>query len=170
MRLKQIAFTTESTDHQYNYTSKTEDAFKRKCFPKSKSKRTAIKYRRRRLNTSNSWIKTIFMVSFAEHCKLWQRYFMFNNNITENLFSNKWTSDRKESIREEINTTNANNTNNHLKQIKRPNRIWMKSLPRFSVTSLFTLFVLICAETVLLSTMTNCAKTFYMHWNTSNSM
>ncbi|XP_033150534.1 uncharacterized protein LOC108607322 isoform X2 [Drosophila busckii] len=43
-------------------------------------------------------------------------------------------------------------------------------LPTFGATSFVTLLTLICIETVLLSTMTNCAKTFYMHWNTSNSI
>ncbi|KAH8269802.1 hypothetical protein KR018_008124 [Drosophila ironensis] len=43
-------------------------------------------------------------------------------------------------------------------------------MPTLGVTSLVTLFTLICIETVLLSTMSSCAKTFYMHWNTSNSI
>ncbi|XP_053968259.1 uncharacterized protein LOC128869681 isoform X1 [Anastrepha ludens] len=43
-------------------------------------------------------------------------------------------------------------------------------LPSVGTTSFFTLLTLICLETVLLSTVSNCAKTFYMHWNTSNSM
>lgn len=200
MRLNDIhQFTAETLvdDHNlhdnYNYTCKTVDTFQRKCFPKSKSKRTAIKkYSRRRQQqhsfTSNSWMNSIF-ITFIEHCKLWQRYFAFNyynnnnnpHNKIENIFS------RKSTIREVENgengeqkmiditynsNSNSNSNANQLKahNIKRTNRIWMKSFPRFSATSLFTLFVLICAETVLLSTMTNCAKTFYMHWNTSNSM
>lgn len=43
-------------------------------------------------------------------------------------------------------------------------------LPTLGATSFVTLLALICMETILLSTMSSCAKTFYMHWNTSNSM
>ncbi|XP_017869248.1 PREDICTED: uncharacterized protein LOC108617898 [Drosophila arizonae] len=43
-------------------------------------------------------------------------------------------------------------------------------LPSLGATSLATLLTIICIETVLLSTMSSCAKTFYMHWNTSNSI
>ncbi|XP_023162447.2 uncharacterized protein LOC111593713 isoform X2 [Drosophila hydei] len=43
-------------------------------------------------------------------------------------------------------------------------------LPSLGATSLVTLLTIICIETVLLSTMSSCAKTFYMHWNTSNSI
>ncbi|XP_037732352.1 uncharacterized protein LOC119563161 isoform X1 [Drosophila subpulchrella] len=46
----------------------------------------------------------------------------------------------------------------------------MIPLPTFGATSFVTLLTLICMETVLLSTMSSCAKTFYMHWNTSNSI
>ncbi|KAH8332275.1 hypothetical protein KR067_006018 [Drosophila pandora] len=43
-------------------------------------------------------------------------------------------------------------------------------LPTLGATSFVTLLALICMETILLSTMSSCAKTFYMHWNTSNSI
>lgn len=43
-------------------------------------------------------------------------------------------------------------------------------LPSLGTTSFFTLITLICLEMILLSTVSNCAKTFYMHWNTSNSI
>ncbi|XP_067614572.1 uncharacterized protein Ephrin isoform X3 [Eurosta solidaginis] len=43
-------------------------------------------------------------------------------------------------------------------------------LPGLRATSFCTLLTLIFLETVLLSTVSNCAKTFYMHWNTSNSI
>ncbi|XP_033168258.1 uncharacterized protein LOC117146315 [Drosophila mauritiana] len=46
----------------------------------------------------------------------------------------------------------------------------MIPFPKFGATSFVTLLTLICMETVLLSTMSSCAKTFYMHWNTSNSI
>lgn len=49
-------------------------------------------------------------------------------------------------------------------------RTKFRLLPSVGATSFFTLLTLICLETVLLSTVSNCAKTFYMHWNTSNSM
>ncbi|KAI8116657.1 Ephrin-B2a [Lucilia cuprina] len=42
--------------------------------------------------------------------------------------------------------------------------------PIATTTSFFTLLTIICLETILLSTMSSCAKTFYMHWNTSNSI
>lgn len=44
------------------------------------------------------------------------------------------------------------------------------SLPGFRATSCLTVVLLVCLETVLLSTVSNCAKTFYMHWNTTNSI
>lgn len=47
---------------------------------------------------------------------------------------------------------------------------FMIPLPALGTTSFVTLLTLIFMETVLLSTMSSCAKTFYMHWNTSNSM
>lgn len=49
-------------------------------------------------------------------------------------------------------------------------RTKFRLLPSLGATSFFTLLTLICLETVLLSTVSNCAKTFYMHWNTSNSI
>ncbi|GAB0092113.1 Ephrin [Sergentomyia squamirostris] len=36
--------------------------------------------------------------------------------------------------------------------------------------SCISLTLLICLETLLLFTVSNCAKTFYMHWNTTNSI
>lgn len=44
------------------------------------------------------------------------------------------------------------------------------ALPGLKATSCLTVVLLIFLETVLLSTVSNCAKTFFMHWNTSNSM
>lgn len=38
------------------------------------------------------------------------------------------------------------------------------------LTSCLTVIFLVCLETVLLSTVSNCAKTFYVHWNTTNSI
>uniref|UniRef100_A0A1B0DR55 Uncharacterized protein n=2 Tax=Phlebotomus papatasi TaxID=29031 RepID=A0A1B0DR55_PHLPP len=35
--------------------------------------------------------------------------------------------------------------------------------------SCISIVLLICLETLLLFTVSNCAKTFYMHWNTTNS-
>ncbi|XP_031640107.1 hybrid signal transduction histidine kinase E [Contarinia nasturtii] len=43
-------------------------------------------------------------------------------------------------------------------------------LPGLKATSCLTVVLLIFLETVLLSTVSNCAKTFFMHWNTSNSI
>lgn len=37
-------------------------------------------------------------------------------------------------------------------------------------TSFVTLVFLVCLQTVLLSTVSNCAKTITMYWNTTNSM
>lgn len=37
-------------------------------------------------------------------------------------------------------------------------------------TSFVTLVFLVCLQTVLLSTVSNCAKTISMYWNTTNSM
>lgn len=41
-------------------------------------------------------------------------------------------------------------------------------LPCSTATSTFTIVLLICLETVLLSTVSNCTKSFYVHWNTTN--
>lgn len=41
-------------------------------------------------------------------------------------------------------------------------------LPCAKVTSCLTLVLLICFETVLLSTVSDCTKSFYVHWNTTN--
>ncbi|XP_037051126.1 ephrin-B2 isoform X1 [Bradysia coprophila] len=51
-----------------------------------------------------------------------------------------------------------------------PRRPRFVVLPGFKATSCLTVVLLICLETVLLSTVSNCAKTFYMHWNTTNSI
>lgn len=51
-----------------------------------------------------------------------------------------------------------------------PRRPRLCLLPGFKATSCLTVVLLVCLETVLLSTVSNCAKTFYMHWNTTNSM
>lgn len=59
------------------------------------------------------------------------------------------------------------------KQKKTTNSMRFKMLvplPTLGATSFVTFLTVICIETVLLSTMSSCAKTFYMHWNTSNSM
>lgn len=53
---------------------------------------------------------------------------------------------------------------------KRPPPPRLCGLPGFKATSCLTVVMLVCLETVLLSTVSNCAKTFYMHWNTSNSI
>lgn len=54
--------------------------------------------------------------------------------------------------------------------ITSPRRQRLCVMPGFKATSCLTVVLLICLETVLLSTVSNCAKTFYMHWNTTNSM
>ncbi|KAL0268707.1 UNVERIFIED_CONTAM: hypothetical protein PYX00_010536 [Menopon gallinae] len=36
--------------------------------------------------------------------------------------------------------------------------------------SLYSVVILVCLETVLLSTGSNCTKSFYVHWNTTNPM
>uniref|UniRef100_A0A1B6CNF4 Ephrin RBD domain-containing protein n=2 Tax=Clastoptera arizonana TaxID=38151 RepID=A0A1B6CNF4_9HEMI len=41
-------------------------------------------------------------------------------------------------------------------------------IPCAKVTSCLTLVLLICFETVLLSTVSDCTKSFYVHWNTTN--
>lgn len=43
-------------------------------------------------------------------------------------------------------------------------------LPCAKVTSCLTLVLLICFETVLLSTVSDCTKSFYVHWNRTNPM
>ncbi|KAM8702821.1 hypothetical protein ACLKA7_005169 [Drosophila subpalustris] len=67
----------------------------------------------------------------------------------------------------------TNNNNNAKKQKKKSNSMRFKllvPLPTLGATSFVTFLTVICIETVLLSTMSSCAKTFYMHWNTSNSI
>ncbi|KAF6216348.1 hypothetical protein GE061_000689 [Apolygus lucorum] len=44
----------------------------------------------------------------------------------------------------------------------------MLEIPCAKVTSCLTLVLLICFETVLLSTVSDCTKSFYVHWNTTN--
>ncbi|KAH8272499.1 hypothetical protein KR044_012131, partial [Drosophila immigrans] len=72
------------------------------------------------------------------------------------------------------NSSNNSITNNgNTKQRKKTNISRFKMLvplPTLGATSFVTFLTIICIETVLLSTMTSCAKTFYMHWNTSNSI
>ncbi|KAK9497981.1 hypothetical protein O3M35_003872 [Rhynocoris fuscipes] len=41
-------------------------------------------------------------------------------------------------------------------------------VPCAKITSCLTLILLICFETVLLSTVSDCTKSFYVHWNTTN--
>ncbi|CAA9995348.1 unnamed protein product [Nesidiocoris tenuis] len=43
-------------------------------------------------------------------------------------------------------------------------------IPCAKVTSCLTLVLLICFETVLLSTVSDCTKLIYVHWNTTNPM
>lgn len=43
-------------------------------------------------------------------------------------------------------------------------------LPGFKITSCLTVVLLICLETVLLCTESTCSKSFYVHWNTTNSI
>ena len=42
--------------------------------------------------------------------------------------------------------------------------------PCTKITSCLTLVLLISFETVLLSTVSDCTKSFYVHWNTTNPM
>jgi hypothetical protein len=46
----------------------------------------------------------------------------------------------------------------------------MRGVSCTKITSCLTLVLLICFETVLLSTVSDCTKSFTVHWNTSNSM
>lgn len=46
----------------------------------------------------------------------------------------------------------------------------LMEIPCAKVTSCLTLVLLICFETVLLSTVSDCTKSFYVHWNTTNPM
>ncbi|VVC37199.1 Hypothetical protein CINCED_3A015763 [Cinara cedri] len=46
----------------------------------------------------------------------------------------------------------------------------MRGVSFAKITSCLTLVLLICFETVLLSTVSDCTKSFTVHWNTSNSM
>ncbi|EDV90980.1 GH24017 [Drosophila grimshawi] len=72
----------------------------------------------------------------------------------------------------------SNNNNNNINNQSKRNKVKKKKgsklalipLPTLGATSFVTLLTIICIETVLLSTMSSCAKTFYMHWNTSNSI
>ncbi|XP_030245246.1 uncharacterized protein LOC108657877 [Drosophila navojoa] len=66
-------------------------------------------------------------------------------------------------------STGGNNISNKKKYHSGRYKI-LVPLPSLGATSLATLLTIICIETVLLSTMSSCAKTFYMHWNTSNSI
>ncbi|XP_034112092.1 uncharacterized protein LOC117573205 isoform X1 [Drosophila albomicans] len=70
-------------------------------------------------------------------------------------------------------TNNTISNNGNTKQRKKTTQARFKMLvpiPTLGATSFVTFLTIICIETVLLSTMTSCAKTFYMHWNTSNSI
>ncbi|XP_034482751.1 uncharacterized protein LOC117788155 [Drosophila innubila] len=71
------------------------------------------------------------------------------------------------------NIINSTRSNSVKKQKKKSNSMRFKMLvplPTLGATSFVTFLTVICIETVLLSTMSSCAKTFYMHWNTSNSI
>lgn len=66
--------------------------------------------------------------------------------------------------------TNYNNVSLYQKSSHTTSYRQHKAFQTFKATSCFTVILFICLETVLLSTVSNCAKTFYMHWNTTNSM
>lgn len=53
---------------------------------------------------------------------------------------------------------------------RRPSSATMRGVSCTKITSCLTLVLLICFETVLLSTVSDCTKSFTVHWNTSNSM
>ncbi|KAH8376019.1 hypothetical protein KR093_005180, partial [Drosophila rubida] len=80
----------------------------------------------------------------------------------------------EENLRRIENIYNNNiSKNGNIKQRKKSNLSrfnMLVPLPTLGATSFVTFLTIICIETVLLSTMTSCAKTFYMHWNTSNSI
>ncbi|XP_022174374.1 ephrin-B2-like, partial [Myzus persicae] len=53
---------------------------------------------------------------------------------------------------------------------RRPTSATMRGVSCTKITSCLTLVLLICFETVLLSTVSDCTKSFTVHWNTSNSI
>ncbi|XP_026821436.1 ephrin-B1 [Rhopalosiphum maidis] len=53
---------------------------------------------------------------------------------------------------------------------RRPASATMRGVSCTKITSCLTLVLLICFETVLLSTVSDCTKSFTVHWNTSNSI
>lgn len=53
---------------------------------------------------------------------------------------------------------------------RRSSSATMRGVSCAKITSCLTLVLLICFETVLLSTVSDCTKSFTVHWNTSNSM
>ncbi|XP_064537622.1 uncharacterized protein Ephrin [Drosophila montana] len=67
-------------------------------------------------------------------------------------------------------STRINISNKKKKAHSSRYKMVVSPLPSLRATSFVTLLTIICIETVLLSTMSSCAKTFYMHWNTSNSI
>ncbi|XP_062548975.1 uncharacterized protein LOC134213702 [Armigeres subalbatus] len=46
----------------------------------------------------------------------------------------------------------------------------LKLLPSIRTTSFLTLGLIVCLQLLMMSTVLHCAKTFYMHWNTTNSI
>lgn len=46
----------------------------------------------------------------------------------------------------------------------------LKLLPSIRTTSYLTLGLIVCLQLLMMSTVLHCAKTFYMHWNTTNSI
>lgn len=125
----------------------------------------------------NSCLRILLIVSFMKPLNMW--YHFIKSVILTSL---KQPTERLKQ-QQQHSTNNNNNKSSYIKtttssastissststSLSRSKCI--RVLPPIRTTSFITLLTIICLETILLSTMSSCAKTFYMHWNTSNSI
>ncbi|XP_075148021.1 ephrin [Haematobia irritans] len=137
-------------------------------------------------NGINSCIRILLIVSFIKPFYMWYRFIksiiLTSFKPTERLqCHNKGSIHKKSSASVSASSSITNNNNATTSASSRTTKSLSSSpsprskcirgvLPPIRTTSFITLLTIICLETILLSTMSSCAKTFYMHWNTSNSI
>ncbi|XP_037942330.1 uncharacterized protein LOC119675213 [Teleopsis dalmanni] len=120
-----------------------------------------VKHRKCHYDSNNSLYMTPFKLSQRKYVK---------NIVNSRKIFHTVVSIFSQLALLKIKTTDRNMHKNNSSSNKLAARRRFHLLPNLGTTSFFTLLTLVCLETVLLSTVSTCAKTFYMHWNTSNSM
>ncbi|KAL9873460.1 ephrin isoform 3-T6 [Glossina fuscipes fuscipes] len=126
-----------------------------------KNKRKCYQFKQNTNRRKDEALRIYFIIFLVHHIKLWYRFIAAT--ASPRILNQHSTLTSHQTVTAMIKESDSTSTS-------ATSRKTLRLLPRLGATSFFTLVTIICLETILLSTMSTCAKTFYMHWNTSNSI